>query len=579
MTDKNTGLPYDIVESKDLSLVDAKVSPTEIGELMVSIVIARDLRLMNKFEAQAKIIKILNTLERLPKYRGFLFQWYDAKTGKGASNFIPSIDNLNFDAAMIVVASAFKSSCPLINKRIKKLLNKKDYSFFYRKINKNLAWLNHGYNKKEQSYSPYDYGHFLTEIALCVIPVLNKQLSEKILIDTQVPVRECRLLGDLVGLSWDGSLFNCLFSYLFMGYGMLPESIKDNLRKHVVTHIKYAEELNLPFWGWSPAWGSKGDRYVTWGVPELADWGGGYGVRSEIINKGYSPEFPEVSSYSSFLVLGVFNPKEKVFKEAIINLIKLKKSGYGYTQHGFYDAINTKDKKPSKYKVSLDEGIIIIGAYNALMHIQNKSGIESYFWKYFKEEEYKSAKRLFKNIGEQKFLKLASKSSTKKIKEVVLKTHKLISIDSYSIDKGGWGFGLASCVSREAFLDLEGKVWDLKYNIMEDFGGGYIKLGNIKSIDRYSYLILKVKKAVNDSTQGFQVELKESGAIFPPILKYSVTDLSSNKWRKYVIPIDYYINKCKKNVTPSELTIVFDPHITGTSKGNIYISDIWFYKE
>ncbi len=578
MVDKNTGLPYDIVSSKNLNVVDNKTSPTEIGHWMVSIIIARDIGLISKYKAQSEMIKLLDTLERMPKCKGFLFQWYDAKTGENTCDFIPSIDNLNFDASVIVAMSAFRKSNPLIYKRLDKLLKQKDYKFFCKNNTKQLCWINHGYYKDKNIFSAYDYGHFFTEIGLCLIPIVNQQVPEKVLTSTQVPIKKSEMLaGFYTGVSWDGSLFNALYPYMFMGWQILPEPIKVNLRKHIMFHVNYAERKKIDFWGWSPAWGSRGDEYVAWGVPDLADWGGGYAVEREIINKGYSCKFPEVSPYSAFLVAGVLTAEEKYFKLALDNLIAIKKSGFGYGEYGFYDSLDLQNRKGGKFKVSLDEGMNIIGAYNALQHLQQKEGIEGYFWDYFDEKGFELSKKIFKKISNDKFLNLCSKN-----KQIIheFNPNKMVSLDTHSVSKGGWGAGLASCVSKDTFLEKEGiMAWDLKYNIMRDFGGGYIKLYNLQPLNKYNYLVLKVKSANNDNTEGFKVELKEPGVVFPPVLKYYIKDISADKWKKYVIPLESTVSNQKENVVPEELTIVFDSTITGVRKGNIYISDICFYKK
>lgn len=590
LVNKKTGLPYDVVKRKSLEVVESKTSPTEIGEWLVVVVIARALGIISKDEARYEIIKTLDTLERLRKYKGFLYQWYDAKTGDKSSNFVPSIDNLNFDACVLIAAQAIKQSSSLIYKRLKKILDMKNYRFFYRRINKKAAWLNHGYKEKMSRYSSADYGHFLTEIGLSVIPIIENEVPKKILISTQVPVRNCKLLeksyfnekwnfnfSSTVGLSWDGSLFNSFFPYIFMGEKVLTKEIIVNLKKHVLVHMEYAKRLNLPFWGWSPAWGSRGDEYLAWGVPHLADWGGGFGVKQEIKNKGYKVKSPEVSPYSSFLVIGTFSPNRKLFKSAINNLIEMKKCGYGYGKYGFYDSINMNREEGGKYKVSLDEGMVMIGAYNALQHLKNKKGIEKYFWNYFNEKDFKITKRIFSKIGSRKFTNL-NKGGVKKASKKI-SGEKFVSVDNHTVNKGGWGFGLASCMSRQVYDEEKGMIWQLKYNIVNDFGGGYIKLNRLDPLKEYNYLVLKAKAGSNDNTRGFKIEIKEPGVNFPPILKYPISNLPTDKWKKFIVPLRGNISKKEEKIIPSEITIVFDSAISGTNSGNILISDIWFHKE
>src|SRR5258708_16701551 len=53
-----------------------KISPTNIGLLLLSYLSAYDLKLISRNELTAKIKKTLNIIKSLKKFKGHLYNWY-----------------------------------------------------------------------------------------------------------------------------------------------------------------------------------------------------------------------------------------------------------------------------------------------------------------------------------------------------------------------------------------------------------------------------------------------------------------------------------------------------------------------
>jgi hypothetical protein len=81
-TDPVTGMTYDetryTVEGKKNA---THTSPTNIGMYMMSTVSAQHLGIISEDEAVKRIQVTLNTLEKLEKWNGLFYNWYNTKDG------------------------------------------------------------------------------------------------------------------------------------------------------------------------------------------------------------------------------------------------------------------------------------------------------------------------------------------------------------------------------------------------------------------------------------------------------------------------------------------------------------------
>lgn len=116
MTDERTGLPADnIMEGLAKADRSGYTSPTNIAGFLWSILVARELGIIGRGEANKRLLKTLKTLERMEHHApsGMYYNWYDEATGKAlrtwpetgdaVSRFCSSVDNGWLGAALLAI--------------------------------------------------------------------------------------------------------------------------------------------------------------------------------------------------------------------------------------------------------------------------------------------------------------------------------------------------------------------------------------------------------------------------------------------------------------------------------------------
>jgi hypothetical protein len=123
MTDRGTGLPSDNIR-ESLSAADrsAYTSPTNIGGYLWSTIVARELGIISRGEASARLIRTLKTVERMKHHvpSGMYYNWYTPSTGAVITvwpssadrvyPFVSSVDNGWLGAALLVVMNSDRAA-------------------------------------------------------------------------------------------------------------------------------------------------------------------------------------------------------------------------------------------------------------------------------------------------------------------------------------------------------------------------------------------------------------------------------------------------------------------------------------
>ncbi|PPJ44496.1 hypothetical protein C0075_26255, partial [Rhizobium sp. KAs_5_22] len=73
-------LPPDNFQEDPPNGVAERTSPTNIGLYLVSVIGARDLGYITTTEMVERIKKTLDTIEKMEKWNGHLYNWYNTKT-------------------------------------------------------------------------------------------------------------------------------------------------------------------------------------------------------------------------------------------------------------------------------------------------------------------------------------------------------------------------------------------------------------------------------------------------------------------------------------------------------------------
>ena len=113
MTDPSTGLPADnIPESLAAKDRSGYTSPTNIGGYLWSTIAARELGIIGRGEASARLIRTLKTVERMEHHTpsGMYFNWYDEATGQALRTWPGSGDTVYWSNLSLRGCTASSSS-------------------------------------------------------------------------------------------------------------------------------------------------------------------------------------------------------------------------------------------------------------------------------------------------------------------------------------------------------------------------------------------------------------------------------------------------------------------------------------
>ncbi|MDX3773583.1 glucoamylase family protein [Chromatiaceae bacterium AAb-1] len=103
----NNMLPPDNVQFQPHTAIAHRTSPTNIGVYLLSAVVARDFGWAGTHATVTRLEACFATLQRLSRYRGHLFNWYDTQTLHPlAPIYVSSVDSGNLAGHLIALANA-----------------------------------------------------------------------------------------------------------------------------------------------------------------------------------------------------------------------------------------------------------------------------------------------------------------------------------------------------------------------------------------------------------------------------------------------------------------------------------------
>jgi hypothetical protein len=397
MTDARSGLPADVLNADGSTSV--QTSTTNIGAYMWSAVVAERMGLMRRGELVARLSRTLRTLDRMERYNGQFYNWYDHRsgekltvwppTGEPLTPILSSVDNAWLAVGLKIVAN----SVPPLSRRADALYQGIDFGFYYRPdVNRILFH----YVPSNPASSPCCYDTVVSESRIAdYIGIAKGELPQKEYYgrwrsfpDTcdwswqeTKPVGVTRQYfgvnvfegaypydGMLITPSWGGSMFEALMPSLFVPEEMwAPRSWGVNHPLTVRAQIFHGmQEAHYGYWGFSPSNIPEGgyDAYGVDGIGMNPD--GGYSNEDHTgVDNGFEgcragtpapSEYPNgvVTPHASFLALR-YAPRE-----ALSNLERLRTAFPGlYGKWGFRDSVNVDTGAVSGSYLSLDQGMIM----------------------------------------------------------------------------------------------------------------------------------------------------------------------------------------------------------------------------
>ena len=349
VTKETNYLPPDNVQYYPVYRVCPRTSPTNIGMYLLSAVCVCELGLISEAELAQTVEKTVESVEKLAKWRGNLYNWYDVRTLKKVSEFVSSVDSGNFVCCLMAVRQRLSATegCGGLVGRCDRIIENTRLSEFYCKKRKLFSI---GVDGETGELSKHRYDMLMSEARL---------MSYFAIASGQAPKEHWRALsrtmsrsGRYAGaIAWTGTMFEFYMPELLltskegsMTYEALKFAFHCQKRRHTPFGISESG-----YYAFDREWNY---QYKAHGVQKTALKGG---MNSECV----------VSPYSSYLTLS----REPL--ESWNNLVRLEKEGAFDPEFGFYEAVDytrrrVGDKAVVKSHMAHHVGMSIAGAANTL---------------------------------------------------------------------------------------------------------------------------------------------------------------------------------------------------------------------
>ncbi|MCI8553631.1 MAG: hypothetical protein HFJ80_01635 [Clostridiales bacterium] len=326
-------LPPDNLQESPVWRVAHRTSPTNIGMYLLCIAAARDFGFIDNEGFLLRTERTVRTLERLEKWKGNLYNWYDTRTLHPLSpRYISTVDSGNLACCLVALRQAVLelsegSSSPAFQlaERIRLLNEQLELAPLY---NPRRALFHIGLDPDTGEVSPSYYDLLMSESRLTgYFAIATRAIPKK---HWGALGRTLARSGRYVGpVSWTGTMFE-----YFMPRLLLPAqegSMSDEALRFCLHCQRRRPPRGVP-WGISESGFYAFDsnlsyQYKAHGVPRLA------------LKRGLGSELV-VSPYSTFLTLTT-DPEA-----ALRNLSRLERRGMT-GRCGFYEAADfTPDRTP-----------------------------------------------------------------------------------------------------------------------------------------------------------------------------------------------------------------------------------------
>ncbi len=361
ITEENNWLIPDNYQLNREKKTDYKTSPTNIGYSLTAIVSAAELGFISSEDAYKRLKHIIDTVCKLEKWNGHLFNWYDIKTlNKLPNYFISTCDSGNFVACLYVVkgflthnAEEGQENGELLS-IVERLIDHTDFSKLY---NPQLDVFSIGYDSTNYSLLPYHYNNFASEARLTSFltiaqgdaPYKHWFCLDKTLVQYK---------GYKGVASWYGTLFEYFMPLIFLPtykHTLMDETYSFAIRAQRAFIRNSKSEINntkdFP-WGISEtAYNELDDaqnyKYHAFGVPYLKF-------------QNTTPDRIVVSPYSSLMTISIDD------RAVYDNIRRLKAMNMYDKGLGFFESYDQEDRVPVNAHYAHHQGMILASLTNYL---------------------------------------------------------------------------------------------------------------------------------------------------------------------------------------------------------------------
>ncbi|MEQ1756980.1 MAG: glucoamylase family protein [Vicinamibacterales bacterium] len=317
-------LPPDNVQIRPEMIVAHRTSPTNIGLSLLSTLAAHDLDFIDTATLLRRTDHTLTTVERLDKFHGHLFNWYDTRTLTPLHPaYVSTVDSGNLAAALVTLAIGLRDLSPEMSQRARDLFEAMHFGFLFEPKRQLFSI---GFRMPDSEVAgrldPSYYDLLASEARVAsFLAIARGDVPETHWFHLGRAVTSVR--GAPILLSWSATLFEYLMPLLVMR--SYPNTLLDeSCRLAVRRQIDYAAEHRVP-WGISESAYNLVDRHGTYqykafGVPGLG------------LKRGLGDELV-VAPYATALAV-MLDPAA-----AAANLRRLGEEGLE-GEYGFFDAID-----------------------------------------------------------------------------------------------------------------------------------------------------------------------------------------------------------------------------------------------
>ena len=472
---ENNYLPADnYQEDRKNKFVD-RTSSTNIGLGILSVISSYDLGYENLRDTLVLLQKMINTIEKLPKWNGHLYNWYNIKTLEPLyPRYVSTVDNGNYIGYIYVLKEFYKEIKEKVKDReildlipnwAEKTIDevniaKCNFSELY---NEEKGLFSIGYNVEEGKLTDSYYDLLASEARTAsFVAISKKDIPTKHWTRLSRIMTKMNLYNGLI--SWSGTAFEYLMPSAIMDE---PEGsiLNESIRFMLMSQKQYARKLSIP-WGFSESAYNLKDlngnyQYKAIGLPWL---GLKRGLEEDIV----------VSSYASIMAI------TKEPKEVIQNIKKLDNAGM-YDKYGLYESIDytpirmPRGKKEMIVKTYMahHQGLILLSINNFFNNnILQKRFLENPEISALQIllQETMPEKKIVTNEEKKKPQKITYKDYENYAQRVYTKTDtelpivNVISSDSYSIVTDTKGLGYSKY--KEYYINKYDQTSDEKQGIL-----------------------------------------------------------------------------------------------------------------
>ncbi len=357
ITEENNWLIPDNYQLNRENKTDYKTSPTNIGYSLTAIISAAELEFISKEDAVNHMMHIIDTICKLEKWNGHLYNWYDIATlNKLPNYFISTCDSGNF-VACLYAAKGFltengerRAENGELLAKIERLIVNTDFSKLY---NPDLDVFSIGYDSSNYTLLPYHYNNFASEARLTSFLTISQgdaPYKHWFCLDKTL----VQYKGYKGVASWYGTLFEYFMPYIFLPtykHTLMDETYSFAIRAQRAFIRNSKLEKNMP-WGISEtAYNELDDaqnyKYHAFGVPYLKF-------------QNTTPDRIVISPYSSLMTIGIDD-------RAVYDNIKRFKALNMYDEgYGFFESYDEEDKVPVRAHYAHHQGMILASLTNYL---------------------------------------------------------------------------------------------------------------------------------------------------------------------------------------------------------------------